>query len=194
MNDILGQAPRLAPLPVADLDAKAMAVVDRLRGIFAITAEVPVSQTMATLFRHPGAAAVFFETGMHFMTASALSPRDRELAILRTGWLCGAPFEWGEHVASGKKIGLMAEEIEWITQGSTAPGWSADDRIILRAVEELHEGAMISDDTWAALARRLDGNQLIELPMLVGHYHQAAFVQNALRLPLRSTNAGLFAR
>ena len=50
----------------------------------------------------------YMEMGMQFMTASSLDPRDRELAILRTGWLCGAPYEWGEHVDIGKRYATLA--------------------------------------------------------------------------------------
>src|SRR5436309_2983836 len=38
----------------------------------------------------------------------------------------------------------------------------------------------ISDTTWAALADRYDERQLIEVPMLVGHYHMVAFTLNSL--------------
>ena len=34
--------------------------------------------------------------------------------------------------------------------------------------------------TWAALAGRYDDRQLIEVPMLVGHYHMLAFTLNSL--------------
>ena len=53
---------------------------------------------------------------------------------------------------------------------------------------------MISDETWAVLARWLDDSQLIELPMIAGHYHMVAFVQNSLRFPIRECNPGLSAR
>jgi 4-carboxymuconolactone decarboxylase len=44
----------------------------------------------------------------------------------------------------------------------------------------LHEKACISDATWTALSERYDERQLIELPMLVGHYHMVAFTLNSL--------------
>jgi alkylhydroperoxidase family enzyme len=124
----------------------------------------------------------------------ALAARDRELIILRTGWLCKAPYEWGEHVRIGKRVGLTAEEIERVRTGSTALGWDENDRAILSAVEQLRENAMISDETWAVLARRLDERQLIELPILVGQYQGLAYLQNALRLRLIAGNPGLSAR
>lgn len=193
-DQILGQPPRLDPLPQDELSAEAMALVYRLREIVGIPREAPVLPLLTTLGRNTDFFVPYMEMGMLFMTASSLDPRDRELAILRTGWLCGAPYEWGEHVASAKRKGVSSEDIERVTQGSEAAGLSDGDRAILRAVEELHAEAMVSDATWAALARRLDEKQLIELLMLIGHYHKVAFVQNSLRLRPREGNAGLSSR
>ena len=61
-----------------------------------------------------------------------------------------------------------------------APGWDPFDATLLRAADELHHDATLSDATWAALAGRYDERQMIELPMLVGHYHLVAFTLNAL--------------
>src|SRR5205085_12079527 len=91
----------------------------------------------------------------------ALTPRDRELAILRLSWLLQAPYEFGEHVGTAKRMcDMTTEEVERVLVGSTAPGWNDRDRAIIRAVEELLQDAMISDETWATLAEHLDEKQL----------------------------------
>lgn len=123
-----------------------------------------------------------------------LSVRERELVILRTGWLCQAPFEWGEHVKFGKSLGITSEEIERITLGSAAPGWDEHESAMLRAVEELHTQQMISDATWDVLSRRLSETQLFELTVLVGQFTTVAYWQNSLRIPLGEGNIGLAAR
>ncbi len=123
-----------------------------------------------------------------------LTPRDRQLAILRTTWLCQAPYAWGEHVKHSTRIGFRSEVIERVTQGSAAPGWNEHERAILRAVEELYEDAMISDATWEILSKCLNEKQLFELPVLVGQFTTVAYFQNALRLRLSEGNSGLRAR
>jgi alkylhydroperoxidase family enzyme len=149
---------------------------------------------MRTMLRHPGLFARQAEIGVQLIGKGVLSARDRELAILRVGWLCQAPYEWGEHVIIAKKLGITSDEIEAITIGSGAPGWSEHEAAILRAVEELLADAMISDATWDVLAKRLDERQLIELPSLIGQYQAVAYYQNSLRLRLHGGNLGLRAR
>ena len=56
--------------------------------------------------------------------SSTLSPRHRELLILRIGWLCRAEYEWAQHVQIGLKAGVNDEEIARVRSGAEDPGWS----------------------------------------------------------------------
>jgi len=143
---------------------------------------------------NPGLLRQFRTMMPFFMLEGRLPPRDREIAILRAAWMRQIPFVWGEHVAIGKKIGMTSEEMDSLTEGSTAPGWSEHDRAVVRAAEELVDDAMISRETWAVLAQTFDQAQLIELPLLVGQYLIMGYYQNSIGLPLWEGNEGLFAR
>jgi alkylhydroperoxidase family enzyme len=192
---ITGKPPRIGPLPADAVAAEGqalMAALHKASGSPApLKAEVP--EFIATFLRHPRLARAHLALADELFR-SELASRDRELAILRASWLSKAPFEWGEHVKIGKRIGLSDLEIERVTLGSSAPGWNEHDRAILRAVEELIETAMISDDTWAVLRRDLNDKQLIELPILIGQYQGVAYLQNTLRVRLMPGNPGLRAR
>ena len=50
----------------------------------------------------------------------------------------------------------------------------------MRAADELHDDACITDDTWATLAERYDVKQLTEVPMVVGQYHLVSYTLNSL--------------
>jgi alkylhydroperoxidase family enzyme len=139
----------------------------------------PASNIFTTLVRHPGLFRRWLPFGGKLL-AGKLAARDRELVILRTGWLCRSEYEWGQHVLIGRDAGLSDDEIRRIQDGPDAPGWSAPDATLLRAVDELHDDACIGDATWAALADHYDDRELIEVPMVVGHYHLVAFTLNSL--------------
>jgi alkylhydroperoxidase family enzyme len=190
---ILGKPPRIAPLKPSELGKEAAESALALRKAASAPASDEVTEFTATMLRHPALYQRHTELAFQ-LYGGALCARDRELIILRTGWLCKAPYEWGEHVKIGKRVGLIPEEIERVTTGSTASGWNENDRALLSAVEQLFENAMISEETWAVLEHRLDQRQLIELPILVGQYQGLAYLQNALRLRLIAGNPGLSAR
>ncbi len=217
---VLGDGPRIEPMRVAEFTDDLLKIVTQMievnsaidaRAQDEMTDLLPmardgrpladhfsqlesISEIVLTMLRHPELFVRQTEIGIQLLGQGALSARDRELAVLRIGWLCQAPYEWGEHVHIAKKVGISSDEVERITQGSQAPGWSEHEQAILRAVEELYRDAMISDATWATLAKRLDDKQLIELPIVIGQYQTVAYYQNSLRLRLHEGNCGLSQR
>lgn len=192
---IIGKEPRIPPMRADEMGADEMQLVRDMRRIVGLDpdAMTEVPDYMSTILRHTKLYRAFGDYGLTLLTG-LLPPRLRELAVLRTGWLCRAPFEWGEHVGIGQRVGLTKEEIERVTRGSSDPAWDAAERAILRATEELHTDMAIADETWAELEKHLDRLQLIELPFLIGHYHQVAMYQNALRLRPPPGNEGLASR
>lgn len=148
----------------------------------------------AILLHVPELLRLYRPMGSYFLIDGVLGPRDRELVILRVAWLCQSPYEWGEHVALGRRIGLTAEDIEGVIEGSAAACLSAHDRALLKAVEELFAEAMISEATWQTLAKTLSAAQLAELPLLISQYQGVAYFLNSMRIPLRPSNPGLQAR
>ncbi len=167
--------PRIAPLPPEDRDPRLDDVMALLRA-----PDGGELNIFTTLARHPKLFRKWSDFGGVLLAGGLLLPRDRELLVLRTGWNCRSPYEWGQHVLIGLRSGLSQEEIDRIADGPDAVGWSAADATLLRAADELHGEFRIGDATWAALAERYDEQQLIEVCMLVGQYHLVAFTLNSL--------------
>lgn len=197
--EVLSQPPRIAPVDRAMVAQEVEATTRRLlAGIAGPAAEAPtipsdaIPEIMFTLCRFPDLWQSIMDVTVQLQgPGSVLPPRDRKLAILRTGWLCQAPYEFGEHVAQAKRMGITIPEIERIQTGSAAPEWSDHERAILCAVEELHDKAMIGDETWNELANTFNDHQLFELTVLIGQFTATAYFQNALRLRLEPNNPGL---
>ncbi len=160
--------PRIAPLSPEEMS-------DDQRELLGAA---PPLNLFATLVRHPGLYRRWAPFGGKLLAGAKLPDRDRELVILRTAYRCGADYEWGQHVAIGRAAGLTDDEIQRIAEGPDA-GWTAEDAAKLRAVDELTDDHRISDATWSALAAVFDEQQLIELPMLSGHYALLAGALNS---------------
>jgi 4-carboxymuconolactone decarboxylase len=137
-----------------------------------------------TLARHSQLFRAWLPFGGFLLGAGVLGGRERELLILRTGHNCGSSYEWGQHVRLSERLGISREEIMRVAHGPDAAGWSADDAALLRAADELHTSDKISDSTWQQLSRSYDERGLIEITMLVGHYHMVAFALNSLEVEL----------
>jgi len=165
--------PRISPLAADDQDAQTRELLG------GVDSDAVASNIFATLVRHPGLFRRWLPFGGKLL-AGRLAPRHRELAILRTGWLCRSEYEWGQHVLLARLAGITDEEIARVQRGPEADGWTELEAALLHAADELHTGACIGDATWAVLAAHLDERQLIEVPMLIGHYHLVAFTLNSL--------------
>lgn len=199
--EVLGGPPRIPPVDRQAAAEDVQATTRQLIGNISGRADMPlppidaIPEIMFTLCRFPTIWQAVMDVTVPLQgPASQLPLRDRKLAILRTGWLCGAPYEFGEHVAQAKRMGISTEEIEAIVVGAGSPIWNDHERAILEAVEQLHENAMVDDKTWAKLTERFDDAQMFELLVLIGQFTATAYFQNALRLRLEANNSGLAAR
>ena len=132
-----------------------------------------------TIARHPDLARARLSFTRHIMGQSSLEPRERELLILRTGWNCRSEYEFAQHSRMGRAAGLSDAEISRVATGPDAEGWTPFDAALLRAADELHEDAFISDPTWAALAERYSVQQLMDLVFTVGQYHIVSMALNS---------------
>ncbi len=127
-----------------------------------------------------------FRGWLHFagrlMPGGSLPRHETELVILRVAHLRSCDYEFDHHVRLGSGAGVTPEDVEAVVSGPEAPGWSARERAILAAVDQLHHDGDLDDATWGELARHLDTARVIELVLLVGHYEMLATAITTLRI------------
>jgi alkylhydroperoxidase family enzyme len=129
---------------------------------------------LGTLAHHPALTHAFNTFNGHVLFATTISPRQRELLVLRVATLRRAEYEWAQHVLLAGDAGITAEEVAAVTEGPGAPGWDDLDRALLQAADELIAEARIGDATWAVLAAHLDDRQLMDVVFTVGAYEIVA--------------------
>ncbi|HEY4944295.1 MAG TPA: carboxymuconolactone decarboxylase family protein [Rhizomicrobium sp.] len=137
-----------------------------------------------TLVRAPKAFERFNQWGGYILSRrNDLPAREREIVILRTGFLCKSGYEWTQHVGIGKREGLSDDEIARIKKGAGA-GWSAADAALLRASDELHSDQFITDATWKALAEHFSEKQRMDVVFTAGQYTQVSMMLNSFGVQL----------
>ena len=170
--------PRIPPLTLESCNVEQRAALEpfakqgRLYNIF------------STLGRNPNALEGFLAWGSYVLRKTDLPPRERELVILRVGYLCRAGYEWAQHARLGKQSGLRAEEIERIKAGPIDPAWSSRDRLLLAASDELVNDHFVGNETWALLRAELAEEQCMDLVYVVGHYTQVCMILNTFGIQL----------
>jgi 4-carboxymuconolactone decarboxylase len=171
--------PRIAPLADDQLDA------DQKEVLAPMAATGRVLNIFRTLVHAPKAAKGFLAWGNYVLSRrNDLPAREREIVILRIGYLCKSGYEWTQHAAIGKREGLTDDEVSRIKGGADAGDWSAADQALLRASDELHDDQFITNPTWAALKAHFSDKQCMDVVFTAGQYTQVSMILNSFGVQL----------
>ena len=171
--------PRIAPLQDDELSPEQAEALQPVR-----EGTMGVLNIFRTLARAPKALARFNQWGAYVLSRrNDLPARQREIVILRTGWLCRSGYEWTQHVEIGLQAGLSRDEIERIKHGADA-GWSAPDAALIRATDELKADQFIGEATWTELGRYFTEKQRMDLVFTVAQYVQVSMILNTFGVQL----------
>jgi len=175
------KAPRIAPLADADMNPDQRAALDAASG----GTTAGALNIFRTLAHAPKALDRFLAWGGYVLSKrNALSARDREIVILRIGYLCKSGYEFTQHTRIGLQSGLSMDEISAVKTGAAAPAWKANERALLQASDELHADQFITDATWAALKLHYDDKQCMDVVFTAGQYTQVSMMLNSFGVQL----------
>jgi len=133
---------------------------------------------------HPDLMKAWSPFRNHVVANSSLSPRQRELLILRTAFNCQTEYEWKHHVARGLKAGLDEMEIERVKQGPRAVGWNKDEAALLSAADDCHDNYCMTDKTLEAVSRHFSDKQQLDIAVTVGMYMTLALIIKTWDVPM----------
>lgn len=166
--------PRVAPVPESQWTDAQRALVTRFGpGGHATNA-------LRVYLHHPVLAENILPFERYIASESTLTPRQRELLILRTAWLARSEYVWAQHADLARKAGLSGDELTRIARGPDAPGWTPFESALLRSVDELFVDSYVSDGTWAALTAQFDTKQVMDAVFTVSEFTMVAGTVNSL--------------
>jgi alkylhydroperoxidase family enzyme len=174
-------ASRIAP--AAEPFAPAVqAILDRMPADWS-----PPFKIFSVLARDPDLLRRFVAGSVGYRQDSKLNLRQREVLLLRVCANCNCRYEWGMRVHFfAAEAGITAAQVRASAQGTAADtAWTAaEDRLLLRLADALHDDCDIDDALWRELSAAFDDEAILELLLLAGYYRTVAYLANGLRLPL----------
>ncbi len=178
-------APRIAPADINALTPAQNAVLEPLMGRRPAGGVGPVLNIFRTLAHAPEALTAFLAWGSYILSKrNDLPQREREIVILRIGFLCRSGYEWTQHVEIGLRCGLTADEVARIKVGPDAPGWSPADRALLLATDDLHNDYFVSGPSWAELTAHFGQKACMDVVFTAGQYTQVSMMLNSFGVQL----------
>ena len=139
---------------------------------------------MGVLAHHPELTAAYNQLIRHALYFTTITPRQRELLVLRVAHLRDATYEWAQHVYQAGVVGLAPEEIVRVRVGPDAAEWTVLERALLAAADELVADARIGEGTYAVLSAELDTQQLMDVVFTVGAYEVFAMAMRTFDVEL----------
>ena len=146
-------------------------------GVFQNADKNPVLLTFA---HHPKLADLFSQFNIHLLSTNTLPVKQRQIAIMRTAWICKATYMWSSHLRTSMRCGLAPDLFGPIQVGAGDPYFSEFERIVIRATEELVQEKTISEESWRSLMSEWSNQQMLDFLFTVGAYVTIAGVMRAI--------------
>ena len=171
---------RIAPLMPAEWTPE---VREFLEGI--VGAEKAETLNMPLTFaRHPRLSRAILDFSLKVQESAEIPARLREIIIMRVVWLYRTDYLWGQHNRMMRRLGMGEEHIQAIKAGSDDALWSAEERSVLRAVEELTRTRELTDGAWKALSEHFPPRQILEMLTVLSQFSMLSLIFNAIGLQL----------
>jgi len=194
-----GRLPWFAPV---DLDPEQRALYDRIAGgpraagpqAFPLTDDAGrLNGPFNAMLVSPEVGGTLQEVGAAIRYRSALSAREREIAILEVSRLRRSEFEWYAHERVGRAVGLTGDEVRALQRGEPAPKFSAREAIVRRVAHDALVDRTLADDLLAEAETAIGTRALMDLVSLVGYYDLLALTMAVWRTPLPDGAEPVFA-
>jgi len=140
----------------------------------------------ATLANSPAAVKPFLAWASYILQGTKLTPREREILILRIGHLCNSGYEFHQHTRIGLRSGLSESDIQALRKTTDDGDWSEAEVLLIEAADQLHGDSFIGTETWTALAEHYNDKQLMDIVFVVGQYTQVSMLLNTFGVQIET--------
>ena len=127
-----------------------------------------------TAAHSPRAMRNFIRLGNSLLTAAELSPKLREMVILRIARLTGSEYEWSQHYPIALEVGVSKEQAEEIESWSDSKHFTDEEKAVLRYTDEVAQNIRVENKTFKELAKYLTERSIVELTLSIGYWGMVA--------------------
>ncbi len=143
-----------------------------------------------TLANNPRILRDFIRLGSSLLAKTELSPKLRELAILRVARLTGSEYEWVQHYPIALETGISPRQAEVISHWKSSQDFSDIECAVLQYTDEVSQNARVKDETFRVLQQHLNSPSIVELTVAIGYWGMVARFLEALQVDIDSETVG----
>jgi 4-carboxymuconolactone decarboxylase len=142
------------------------------------------------LANSPHVARNVIRLGNSLIGRTALSPKLRELTILRIAKLCDCEYEWVQHTPVAVQSGVSRAQLDAIGSWKESNNFDEEERAVLQYVDEVAQNVKVADATFEALSKYLNEQNIVELTLAIGWWGMLARLFVPLEVEVDERSAG----
>lgn len=112
--------------------------------------------------------------GNSLISKTDLSPKLRELTIMRIAKLCGCEYEWAQHTPVALDSGVSQTQLDVIESWKESDDFTDEERAVLHYVDEVTQNVKVADKTFETLRQHLSERNIVELTLAIGWWGMLA--------------------
>jgi alkylhydroperoxidase family enzyme len=149
-------------------------------------ASLPPLNVFRMMANAPASFQALIDFAMSVIVSSEFDARKREIAILRVAHVTHSKYEWVQHVAFGKRLGVTDPEIGQIGVDGPVTGLDEEGNLLCRVADEISRDVRVSDIALSQILRRYGTRQATELILCCSYFNMLSRFLESTRVALES--------
>ncbi|MCP4005597.1 MAG: carboxymuconolactone decarboxylase family protein [bacterium] len=145
---------------------------------------LPPLNVFRMMARAPESFQPLIDLALSILIKSEFDARKREIAVLRVAHATRAEYEWVQHVAVAKGVGVSDEEIEKIAVDGPVKGLDEEGNLLCRVADEISLDVRLSDQALAEIIERYGNRQAMELILCCSYFNMLSRFLESARVQL----------
>jgi alkylhydroperoxidase family enzyme len=117
-----------------------------------------------------------------------ISPKAREMIILRSAKVLSCPYEWQANIVFARNVGLTDADIAAVSADGPVSGVDPEYVLLCKATDELSTKGTLTDATLSEMIKRYDVTTCRKLNLMIAWFNLLPRFLNACRVPLETTD------
>lgn len=143
-----------------------------------------------SLAHNPRVLRNHLQLGNTLLSKTKLSPKLREMVILRIAKLTGSEYEWAQHYPVALETGVSEAQTSEISSWQDSTLFNDEERAVLRYTDEVSQQVKVADDTFTILKQYLDEQCILELTVAIGYWGMVARILVPLQVDMDAQSVG----
>ncbi len=154
--------------------------------IASMLGKLPPLNVFRMMANAPASFEPLVKFAMSILLGSEFDKRKREIAVLRVAKVTRSSYEWTQHVAVAKSVGVTDDEIAAIDVEGAVTRLDAEGNMLCRVADEISRDVRLSDEALSAIMERYGVRQATELILCCCYFNMVSRFLESTRVELES--------